>query len=141
MLSITTAQGESVDGMLQIPHVVFDEISFKRLGFKKNELETAPDAKLGFQSSVNKIDDGKYAVSLKVQVIKPDEYKVRVQITGFCEVNETNPHKEILLKENAVAILFPYIRAELTLITAQPETDTLVLPAININMMLKKTEE
>ena len=43
-----------------------------------------------------------------------------------------------LINKNAVAILMPYLRSELTLLTAQPDTDSVVLPPFNINKMLEK---
>lgn len=43
-----------------------------------------------------------------------------------------------LINKNAVAILMPYLRSELTLLTAQPDTDSVILPPFNINKMLEK---
>ena len=42
-----------------------------------------------------------------------------------------------LINKNAVAILMPYLRSELTLLTAQPDTDSVVLPPFNINKMFE----
>ena len=41
---------------------------------------------------------------------------------------------------DAVAILMPYLRSELTLLTAQPEMESVVLPPFNINKMLEQAE-
>ena len=136
MSDIKTSDGTPLDGVLQIPRVVFDEISFVRKGFKTESSEIG----FQFEQNIEKVEDSRYNVSLRAAVSKDDEYNATVQITGFCIVNENDPNKDQLLKENAAAILFPYIRAELTLITAQPETDSLVLPVINISTMLQKAE-
>ena len=45
---------------------------------------------------------------------------------------------QTLINKNAGAILMPYLRSELTLLTAQPDTDSVVLPIFNINKMLEK---
>ena len=42
-----------------------------------------------------------------------------------------------LFKENGVAILFPYLRSELTLLTTQPGFQPIVLPAVNIAKMFQ----
>ena len=42
-----------------------------------------------------------------------------------------------LMSKNAVAILMPYLRSELTLLTAQPDTESVVLPPFNINKMME----
>ena len=136
MSDIKTSDGTSIEGVLQIPRVVFDEISFIRKGFKTGN----PEHNFQYEQNIQKVEDGHYNVSLRVIVSKDEEYDATVQITGLCIINETDPNKDRMLKENAAAILFPYIRSELTLITAQPETDTLVLPVINISAMLKKAE-
>lgn len=39
--------------------------------------------------------------------------------------------------KNSVSILMLYLRSEVSLITAQPETECVVLPPFNINEMLK----
>ena len=42
-----------------------------------------------------------------------------------------------LIKENGVAILFPYLRSEITLLTTQPGFQPIVLPAVNIAKMFQ----
>lgn len=132
----TEFKDESIASILKLNHVVFDEVSFNRLGFKKSTSK----ANFGVGRNVEKISDGHYQVSLSARVVKAEEYEAVVSITGYCEIDESAPHKDTILKENAVAILFPYIRAELTLITAQPETEPFVLPAVNIKAMLDEAE-
>ena len=44
--------------------------------------------------------------------------------------------KNNLVSKNTVAILMPYLRSEVSLLTAQPNTDTVVLPVFNINNMI-----
>jgi len=39
--------------------------------------------------------------------------------------------------KNSVAILTPYLRSEVSLLTAQPEVEYVVLPVFNINNMLE----
>lgn len=141
MSTITSSSGESLNSVLQIPHVVFDEINFKRIGFKGNSNDDGNDLEFEFQSNVAKSDDGFYRVTLSSGVKKPEEYEVFVKVTGFCQINENDPNKDILLSENAVSILFPYIRAELSLITAQPGMEPIVLPVLNISAMMKSAKK
>ena len=48
--------------------------------------------------------------------------------------------KDIIVTKNTVAILFPYLRSQVTLMTAQPDIEPVVIPAININALLKNME-
>lgn len=117
--------------VLKLKHVVFDRLLFERYGFQKNG-----DVQLKVGVAVNKSSEGEYRVSLKVEAIKNDEYTVEVTITGYFTIDENYPQKEDILKKNTVSILFPYVRSELTLLTAQPDTEPIVLPALNINAII-----
>lgn len=44
--------------------------------------------------------------------------------------------KETLIKKNTLAIMFPYMRSQITLMTSQPNMQPIVLPAINISAFI-----
>ena len=48
---------------------------------------------------------------------------------------------ERILKANTVAIMFPYIRSQISLLTTQPGLHPVMLPPMNINALLDSTEE
>ena len=128
-----------VPSVLQMDPVVFDELSFQRKGFQNKE-KGAP-VNLSVARQVQKISDGHYRVIVRATVTCPQEYVARVQISGFCSLREDLENKDELLNGNALAILFPYIRSQLTLLTAQPGTNPIVLPAMNIAKMLEESEK
>lgn len=134
----TEFKENSIASPLKIDHIVFDEITFRRLGFQNAK---AKDAQMGVGKHVEKVADGRYQVTLSVKVAREKEYEAEVTITGYCQISEDTPDRDRILNENVIAILFPYVRAELSLLTAQPETESLTLPAVNINAMLKRAEE
>lgn len=127
---------KTLQSVLKMDHMVFDELSFKRLGFQQksqhleNTLETIIE-----EGPVESV----YMVTLKYTGHLPEEYIVKVMLTGYFrfdgECDESI--KKSLLQNNATAILFPYLRAELTLLTAQPETTPIVMPVYNINAMME----
>lgn len=133
----TEFKDSSISSVLKLKHVVFDEIKFKRLGFQNKKKK---NARLDFGKHVDKIDEGEYRVSLSIKAVREEEYEAIVTISGYCGISEDTPFKDRILNENAIAILFPYVRAELTLLTAQPETETLMIPAVNINAMFKQAK-
>ena len=126
-----------VKSVLQLKHAVFDELTFSREGFQQEGEQYS----LQVKSSVEKDAEGEYRVSLFLSVKKEREYTASVRITGYFSIDEKTPRKEDILQKNAVAILFPYVRSELTLLTAQPETTPLVLPALNINSLIDKSTQ
>ncbi|MEY8401837.1 protein-export chaperone SecB [Oscillospiraceae bacterium 44-34] len=134
----TEFKDSSISSVLKLTHIVFDEIHFKRIGFSTMGHN---EAQIGIAAHKEKTGDGKYQVSLSLRAIKKREYEAVVTITGYCEIDENTPYKDKILSENTVAILFPYVRAQMTLLTAQPETEPLVIPAVNVNALIKQAEE
>lgn len=129
---------ESIASSLTMEHIVFDKVSFTRKGFKQKD---DSEISLSFHVSISQTDNPDVnRVTLQVLADAQDEYDAEIQITGYCSISSDCPNKQYLLENNAVAILFPYVRSELTLITAQPETSPIVLPAVNINSMIRQSE-
>ncbi len=123
------------NSVLKLQKMVFDRIEFDRKGFKNNkELEFELQVQIGADKN------GTYKVTLVLSGTKQDEYSIVISLSGFFEVEaqEELDEKALqdLINKSAVAILMPYLRSELTLLTAQPDTDSVVLPPFNINKML-----
>lgn len=70
--------------------------------------------------------------------------KLSVELVGtFAFSNSENVNKNLydnLINKNAIAILFPYLRSQVTLITSQPNMTPIILPPININTLLKNDD-
>lgn len=121
---------------LILQRLVFDKIEFDRKGFKNtNEL----NFELQVQISIN--EDSVHRVTLVLRGEKEDEYTVEIRLSGFFRIDIQDEVDDKmfqhLMSKNAVAILMPYLRSELTLLTAQPDTDSVVLPPFNINKMME----
>lgn len=122
------------NSILTLQKMVFDRIEFVRKGFKNsNELKFELKVQIGLD------ENDTYKVTLVLNGTKQDEYDIAISLSGFFEVEgqEKLDDKVVqdLISKNAVAILMPYLRSELTLLTAQPDTDSIVLPPFNINKM------
>lgn len=48
--------------------------------------------------------------------------------------------EDTIIQQNAVAIVMPYIRSEVSLLTAQPGLETVVLPPFNIVEMMNNSK-
>ena len=130
-------QDKRLRGELTIQHFVFNKISFERTGFK-NDVDDLPAS---FSVQVEKQGDNHYIVTLDVGIEKKDEFSALASISGYCEIDDNHPQRDIMLKVNAPAIMFPYVRAQLTLLTAQPETEPIVLPVVNFQKIYEKSKE
>lgn len=122
--------------ILRIHHFVFNTIHFQRSGFRqKGKTDIPAQVKV----NVQKTDSNNYIVTLDVIVEKENEYTASVSISGYCEIDDGAKDKDIVLQVNAPAILFPYARAQLSLVTAQPETEPIVLPVINFQQLYENS--
>lgn len=120
--------------ILKLKALMFDTISFKRIG-AKNENKLNFDLSVNIGTNIN--DDNMKRVSVKIVGNKQDEYTFEVQASGFFYYE--GDANDAIVQQNAVAIVMPYIRSEISLLTAQPEVDSVVLPPFNIVELLKNT--
>ncbi len=126
----------NINSVLVLRSMVFDKIEFERKGFKNNR-----KLKFKLQVTIGLDEEGLYKVTLVLNGTKQDEYEIVISLSGFFAIDgkEKLEDKMIsdLINKNAVAILMPYLRSELTLLTAQPDTESVVLPPFNINKIFE----
>lgn len=120
---------------LKLNALVFDEIVFKRLEMhSESELEVTFSISIG--TNIAKPDEKK--VSVRISGEKRDEYTFEIQASGFFSY-EGNA-SDTIIQQNAVAIVMPYIRSEVSILTAQPGVEPVVLPPFNIVEMMKESK-
>ena len=119
------------DCILKLNHLVFDKISFQRIGFA-NKKKVKYKFGFGFEEQ----DEHDIVVHLNVLGEKEDEYKFQVSASGYFTLGSVDC-KDLIMRQNAVAIIFPYIRSHISLLTAQPEVTPVVLPPFNIAQMVE----
>lgn len=93
--------------------------------------------------SIKAVDENEYKCSLTFKMSdEEDNTSLNVTISGVFEFKgDLDPDlKEVIITKNTMAILFPYLRSQITLLTAQPDIEPVVLPPININALLKNME-
>ena len=126
---------------LILEKMVFDKISFVRKGFSSN---SEPTFSLQINTGKNE-NNNIYQVTVILFVEKEKEYDIEISLTGYFNINiKTGIDEEMffdLINQNAVAILVPYIRSQLSLITAQPEMECLVMPPINVEAILNRSKK
>lgn len=131
---------ENIRSSLILDKLVFDKIEFNRLDFSSES-----DFNFEIQSKFAKSKNEVYRVTLLFKGEKPKEYNLEISLTGFFTFNEdhdlSEELKEVLITKNAVAMIMPYLRSEVSLLTAQPGVECVVLPAFNINNMFEKDEK
>lgn len=131
----------TIQSVLRLDRLVFDKIEFKRLGFSSDH-----KLELDIQSSIAQRQDTEvYRITLTLRGTKPEEYIFEISLTGIFTIEQddtlSEELKNDLITKNAIAILMPYMRSEVSLLTAQPGMECVVLPAFNINEMMKSSKD
>lgn len=104
--------------------------------FRKKDV-SLDDLELGIQleHNINKLDDVTYEILLFTTITDDDEkLYVHVKSRAIFEVEQAD--KDVIEK-NTLAIMFPYVRSYISIITTQPGIVPIVLPAMNIAAMLE----
>ena len=95
-----------------------------------------------YDRMIRKLGNNEYALFLEVRVGDGDEpfpFRADVGIVGKFRYSSVD-HDETLLKKNAVAILFPYLRSTLTMLTSLANVNPIILPTINLVKMFEDNE-
>lgn len=111
--------------------LVLEKIEIVESTFRK-KAELIDGLELGIQveHSLNKVSDGLFEVLLETTV-SDEEEKVFVNVKERA-IFSTQQENRNILEKNTIAIMFPYIRSYISIITTQPGMAPIVLPAMNI---------
>ncbi len=130
---------EGIKSILEFKNYVVNEITYK----KNNEFnkDKAVSISLDVEPQI-KIDNNDMIIDLVTTIFENSKqnnypFEMKVSITGYFSTSGESPEK---FQANAIAILYPYIRAIVSTYTASANISPLILPAININAMLEARE-
>ena len=127
--------------VLKLEKLVFDKLLFERKGFSsENNFEFNMESQISKRSN-----EEIYKVTLILHGKKPDEYIMEISLTGFfsfgTDASISDEDKKELISKNTLAILMPYLRSEVSILTAQPEVECIVLPPFNMNNLMGEARE
>ena len=117
-----------------------DNIFCSRFTFERANKISDGSLDISFKHEME-INDKKYDVILSTSISNSDKtLNLFIKLIGTFYFDDTiaidDKLKDSLIKKNAVAILFPYMRSQITLLTSQPDMTPVILPPININELL-----
>lgn len=142
-----SASSDVIKSVLRFSNYVVNEIIFTvNPGFNKEDpipISFDMDKNIVFDEENNSA-----TVTLVTKIFEnakdnnyPFEFKI-VFTGSFHVENIKNEQERIMIETNAIAILFPYIRALITSFTANANVQPLILPPINVvKFMQDKTKK
>lgn len=116
---------------LTLKSICIDKFSFNRLGIQQGEAEL--NVKFLAKDLYDQ-EKEELIINLVANLECDEIFDLNVEVVGAFGVSEEAFEQ---LKPNAVAIMFPFLRSQISLLTTQPDMIPVVLPAMNINKLLK----
>ena len=121
-----------IPSILKLQSIWFEKISYQRLSSENDDCTS----KVGINVIGPEVDHDNFVVAIQVHLTGEGKYILDVVLKGQFSIsgglNESNSY----LLTNAVAIMFPYLRSEVSLLTTQPGIAPVVLPPINVQQLM-----
>ena len=133
--------GQIKQSVLNLQRMSFEEIKYSR------DLNAPPETEyeMNFNRNISTYEDPThFRVALTANIWSKNEKTTKLSVTlvGFftCDC-EDDAIKTNLVNNNTIAILFPYLRSQISLITTQPDIPPITLPPMNIVGMFQEAEK
>lgn len=134
-------QGNS---LLSLKKYIVKNIQFsinENFEFNKNTtIELRPE----FARNIRKVDENNALISLIFRIKNEDlslPFSIEADIEGWFHLeNWEQPELVSLMVTNSIAILFPYLRSLVSVITANANIAPYVIPVMNINALFDQKE-
>jgi len=122
-----------------------DEIYFTHIEFSRTENLAINELKLQINKEICYTDVNSVKITLSAQIFAEDNsITVSVVMVGLFHVIQSDLPEDIkkqMVETNTIAIMFPYLRSQISLITTQPGMLPIIIPTININALVQENKE
>lgn len=117
-----------IKSTLKMENFYFSECSVKR-----NSSISTEALKFDLQKEIKKIGDYVYRVELSF-VVNKEHNDLNIKIVAVADFTFESDDKkltETIIEKNTVAIMFPFIRSQVSLLSTQPGLTPIIIPPIN----------
>ncbi len=104
---------------------------FSNYSFERQSVIEDGEYNIDLEKSITKVEEHIYNVSLKTTINKTDMKLEIISNAQFIYEAEEYSKEKSIIDTNTVAIMFPFVRSQVTLMTSQPGMTPVVLPTIN----------
>lgn len=124
--------------------LIMKDLYFSRFNYE-NKRDMHPskiDVKHKFSYFVEKNDENIINVVVDTIISNSNRtFKLELETKGIFEINPKNLDtvtKKFIMTKNTLAIMFPFIRSEISILTTQPGMIPILLQPINLNSLEEK---
>lgn len=122
---------------IQMLDLYFSKYSFNH---ERRKEDTEYSTSFKIEYAINSGDDTKVKVTIDTAITNSSEtVKLDLQTVGVFQIDKNNIDEETyehLIKANTIAIIFPFIRSQISLLSTQPGMMPIIIPPININALI-----
>ncbi len=130
-------ENNNVNSKLIMQDLVFSQMSYE---LKKKTKDTEFKTSISVKYAEKKDNKNQVRVTIDTTITNDeDTLRVYLQTVGYFKLDAENiddATAEQILKKNTVAIMFPYIRSQVSLITTQPAMVPIIMPPIDVNALV-----
>lgn len=133
---------KEVESILILKSLRVNEISFERDTSINDNIDMS-NSRMRFGRMIEEFDNGDSLVTLNIHIQhKTNETKIFLELSGLFGFSSKvdDEFRNQMLERNAVSIIFPYLRSQLSIVSTQPGMIPIVLPAINIISLLENED-
>lgn len=123
-----------------------NELYFSKYDFVQTREDTNSDYSTSFhiEYAVNRNNPSRFRITILTSVKnKTETVHLNLETVGIFTVDNNGISENVsehLIKVNTVAIMFPFIRSQVSLLTTQPGLAPVMLPPLNINALVDREE-
>ena len=110
-----------------------ENFHFVECSITRDEIIENGPLEFDLQKEINELEDGSYIVVLTL-IVKKEKNDLNVKVVASARFSIDSEDVDVirtLMNTNTVAIMFPFIRSQVSLLTTQPGMTPIVLPPIN----------
>lgn len=124
---------KTIESDLKMNYIFFPECIVKR----DRKIQNG-SLNVDIKKTIEKNGEHEFTLKVFLNVGKNDLEVSITCVAGFSYIGENKELENYLVKKNGLAIVFPFLRSQVTLLTSQPNMIPVVLPVININKISEK---
>lgn len=129
---------------LQMLDLYFSKFDFIQDREKNNE-DSEFNSTININYAISNSDETKVKITIDTMVKnKKESILANLQTIGIFKIDKGDIPEEVydhLIKANTVAIMFPYIRSQISLITTQPGITPIMIPPVNVNSLVETKKD
>jgi preprotein translocase subunit SecB len=108
-----------------------ENLYFSKCSVERNAYNSGSDFEINIDKKISKVSDHVFDVMIKLTAITEHLKLEIIANARFIFESDDYSEEETIVNKNTVAIMFPFIRSQVTLMTSQPGMMPIVLQPIN----------